>query len=704
MLIVRTYDDYTQALAFINQSEFLAYDVETTGLNPRKDKIIGFGVSNGLDGFYVPLWRWEITTGELVSTSVMDNSLHLPILQALQGKQLLMFNASFDARFTKYNFQIDLVPALHTDILLLKHCISEDYPFKLKEIAASIFGPSALEDQSALKSSIKSNGGTEKQYFKADMEVIAKYCVSDCLLTYKLYNFYNKQLDADLKKFFYDDEVMPLLKTVTTEMEETGVVLDMPKIQKALEEITQDLKEVERTILNIAEPLVTQFIKDYLGREYPLMTPKGNPTKLGKRMVVNGFTDEFRMQAGAWRAANPDAASIFNLNSKHHLKALFFDILKETPISKTPKGAPKVDEEFLELMGHKYDWAAQLIIFNKLQKLRSTYMQRFIDESEDGIFYPQFLQHRTVSGRYGSDFQQLPKPLKSKGIVAKYTNQIRSFIIARPGHHLVSADYEQLEPTIFAHVSKDPALQDIFNNGKDFYSEVCIRTEKLQGFSSDKNAPNYLKTINEAKRDGSKEYALGIAYGETGFKLKFVLGIDQAAADQLVDSYWLGFPKLAEVVKQKHHQTMTQGFVKSEAGRVRHMPQAVKLRQKYGPSILHDLELWKAYHQNPPLYEKAKSDRRVLKNLLNNAVNFPVQSLAASIVNRAAIALYHRLRLLSLKGRFVAQVHDQLLLEVPDAEIQATKIPMQEIMETNYKLSVPLKARPIAARSFDACK
>ena len=695
MLLVKSETDLQAALAFVLQHEVLAYDTETTGLNPRQDKVIGFGVSTEMDGFYFPIWSYDTASEQLVSTGLDPQ----PILQALAQKKLLMFNASFDARFTKFNLGVDLVPALHCDVLLLKHTCDEEFPFGLKEISTKLWGTDAKAEKVAMQESIKANGGSAHQYYKADLSLMAAYCVQDCRLTYRLYNFYSRDLERQgLQNFFYEDEVLPLYKELTIPMEERGVRLDMPKLSSALIEISADLEQLEASIQSAITPNLALFTKWFLNKDYPAKTFTGKVPVWAKKHAT---------QADAWLADAGSDAYMFNLLSKHHLKKLFFDTLDCVPLSKTPTGQPQVNDEFLQSVREQYAWVPLLQDYNKLTKLKGTYIERLLHESENGRFYPSFQQHRTVSGRYAGDLQQLPRPLEvqqASELVRKHNNRVREFIVPDEGSMLVSADYEQLEPSVFAHTSGDQALKDIFISGDDFYSTVAIRTEGISSVSADKNAANYLGKVDKPARQKAKTYALGIAYGMSGYKLKFEIGTNDIVANQLVIDYLTAFPKLAEWMNESQAKVRADGRISTQSGRVRHMPAAVRLHARYGAAFQDSLQLWKQFNAKPVEYAKAKQDYREYKNLMNNAINFQVQGLAASIVNRAAIALTRELKAQGLQAAVCMQVHDELVLNVPQNEIDCVCALTKLIMETNMKLSVPLRTVPQTGANFKECK
>lgn len=679
-MIIKNEQDVAALLEFIHANEELAYDIETTGLNVRKDTIIGFGISNAYSSFYVPMWRFHRDLDCILPTGVHIDLIRM-ILSALTHKKLLMFNAAFDAVFTKRVFRIDLVAALHADVLLLKHTCDEEFPFGLKEIATKLWGTDVKKEKEEMLASIKANGGTAKEYYKADTELLAKYCEQDCLLTFRLYNYYSKQLkEQQLETFYYHDEVMPLYREVTIPMEEAGVKLDLEKLTNVLVDISADIDCIEEDIQTTIAPHLGLFTEWFLNKDYPLKTATGK---------LPAWAKNYNTQLDAWKADAEDW--MFNLQSKHHLKKLFFDTLKCEPLSKTPTGLPQVDEEFMISVQEQYPWVKKLIEFNRLSKLKSTYIDRLLEEQEDGIFYPSFLQHRTVSGRYAGDLQQLPRPDSGDNRVARYTSVIRELIVAPVGSKLISADYEQLEPRVFAHTSGDAGLARIFTEGKDFYSEIAYNTEGM-------------KEVTKEQRQKAKSYALGIAYGMTGYKLKFELGCTEEEADTLVEKYLTAFPELRRWMNESKKEAISTGIIRAQSGRVRHLSRAKALYSKYGATITDSLQLWKTYHDSPAVYAQVKQDYKTFKNECNNAINFQVQGFAAGIVNRAAIAINRVIKKNNYKTKLIMQIHDELVYESPIEEYEWLSAVIKHYMETTTLLSVPLITTPQIGNNFRECK
>lgn len=681
MLIAHSYEDACLFLSNLKSTP-LALDIETTGLRTRKDAVIGVGISTATDGFYVDV-------------SKMPAADVTRFLQLLTTKKLLAFNAEFDLGFLRNSYGVDLLPQLHCDVMLLKHACDENYPLGLKEIAAQVFGLDATKEQQELKASIKANGGTANQFFKADLAILAKYCVQDCMLTYRLFEHYSPILTKNgLDAFFYQDETMPLYKEVVIPMQRHGIAIDQPKLHQALVDINQDLNILQTDIQAAIQPQLNLFKQEFLDKEFPMLTPTGKPTK---------WRSKYANQEEAWIACNP-GEPMFNIASKSHLKRLFFDIMKLRPISRTPTGAPQVDEEFLASIVPQQPWVHLLINWNKLSKIKGTYLERFAEECEDGIFYPQYKLHGTVSGRLSGDFQQLPRPLKGDGLVAKHTSVIRSLIIPRPGNMLISADYNSLEPTIFAHASRDKKLQAIFINNQDFYSSVFIMTEGRNEFSADKASLAYLGILDPDLRQKAKAYALGLAYGMTDYRLQFEIDVSREDAEKLVDKYFTAFPDLKAWMDASQLQACTKGYVKTETGRVRHLGQAVALYTKYGMELKNSLAIWKRFHEQPTLYKQAKDDRKTFTNLLNNAINFQVQGMAASVMNRASIALAREIKSLGLSATIVGNVHDELILECSESCLKEVISLTKQVMENTTKITVPLKVDPKAGKSYKECK
>lgn len=724
-MIIRDTAGIKEAIRLVNTQLEMSYDIETTGLNVRKDQVIGLSCSGEGFSFYIVHQEWE--NGELVTRIPASDIVVL--LEILKSRRLITHNGSFDTRFTFHYFGVELWSAIFADTMLMAHTCDENrFNYGLKELGSEVFGLDVTGEKERMLESIKVNGGEKKEYFKANGQLLAEYGRKDAELTYNLFKHFKKQLHFQgLAKFFMTDEVMPLYREVTIPMELKGVPVDVPLLTSSKSELESDLNALEAEIQTEIAPQLDLFNAWFMERHYPaklsgpfiqkfaemcnvdLPKTKGgsysftasNIEKLPDCRFKQIFLKQSRLseteissvQAALYADSGQPYA--FNILSKDHLKRLFFTKLGEAPLSRTDKGNPQVDDEFLDLMAKKYPWAARLRTFNRLTKIQGTYVERILEEQENGIFYPSFYQHRTVSGRYGSDFQQLPRPLEAgqaEDIILKYNNRIRKFFVSGADHAFVDDDYESLEPHVFAHVSGDQGLISIFENGHDFYSTIAIATEGLNEYSADKKAENYLGKKNKAARQKAKAYSLGIPYGMSGYKLAFELEIPKEEAEKLVSNYLNAYPELQSWMKRSREFACANGFMKVETGRVRRFPELKRIHAEYGDEIFDSLALWKRYHETPGRYETMKDLRRRCTNYVNNASNVQIQGLASSIVNRACIGIAKELA--GTEAYICAQIHDEIVVRCPKAMVEQVKEVVQRNMEGVYKLRLALKAIP----------
>lgn len=751
-----------ELIKMITRANTLSYDIESTGVNVRKDKIIGFSVSDGVESYYVVHQEWQ--NDKLVEVITFQRCQLL--LNIIFDKRLIMHNAAFDCQITSNYFKIDLVPSLHADTMLMAHSLNENrFNYGLKELSAEIFGNDEKAEQSALKDHLKTQGAAAKEFYKADSSVLGSYAAKDALLTYRLYKYFLPQLHADgLKDFFFDDEVMPLLKHVSIPMMAKGIPLDVPYLQQTQTELAEIMEKLEAEIQAAIAPYLNDFNRWFIQKNYkfelnarfkqklgefmaPALWPRTETGQLSfssadikrakeytKTELKRGstrplliadsqyeqiITGKIRCPADIVQKvqialmAEDGLKYTFNLLSKDHMKRLFFgtttteSVLNETPLSTTEKGNPQVDDEFLESIKGKYSWIPLWQRFNSLTKIKSTYVDRFLDEQENGIFYPSFYQHRTTSGRYSGDLQQLNRPMEEgegDSVVREYNNRIRKFFISGPGKTFADFDYDSQEVKVFAHVSGEQSIKDVFANGEDFYSSVCLAAEHLQGYSANKKADNYLGKKNKPARQRAKAYALGLAFGMTAYMLKFELNCSEQEAQAIYDNYFRAYPKLKAWLDDSKRRACLEGYVRTQAGRIRRFPELKRYYAEYGDILFDPLELWKEYHEFPDIYEKLKKIAGICKNLVNNAANVQIQGLAASITNRAAIKTAKALKAANLQAYICAVTHDQITVLATDEHLaEASKI-IQESMETAYPISVFLNAPPGSGKNLAESK
>lgn len=723
---------------------YWTYDIETTGLNVRKDKIIGFGCANPQNvnqAFYIIMKEFNGT--ELVD--VLSDSEVLPVITALKKKRLITWNGSFDMRFTYHYFNVDLIQSIYCDAMLALHTIDENRQnYQLKPAAAEFLGADATDSQTAMKESIKANGGSEKEFYKASSDLMAKYGLQDNIMTAKLFNIFEAELKRQgLYKLFYVEETMQLYTNVTIYMELKGIPLDIPLMTETLEHIKFDMHSLHEDIQAQIAPHLSAFNKWYMDKEYPVKLSGDWFNELATQIAPEDWprtkSKSYSFSAAAFKKkphllehdlmkyynaekriptllvlsvqqqlfAKSGQLYAFNILSKHHLKKLFFEELGETATSKTDLGNDQVEDDFLEAMAEKYDWVKKLRTYNKLNKIKSTYIESYLDKQDDGVFYPSFFQHRTVSARFGSNLQQLSRPMEegqAEPLVIKYNNRIRKFFIAGSDHKIIGTDYSSLEPMVFAHVSNDEGLRGIFRNGLDFYSLIAIQTEGLHEYSADKKAPNYLGKLNKQARQKAKAYCLSVPYGSTPYALAMTLEVSQQEAERLYNKYLDAFPELKKWMKDTVTLVKEQGYIKTETGRIRRFPDLKPLLEKYqGVDMTNQLDIWKEFNESPKQYAQAKEDGKRIRNFINNSRNMQVQGLAASIVNRASVAIAKNIS--DIKGAYIfAQIHDEILVRCEEKDVESVSKIIQDCMENTYKISVDLVAEPAIGNNIYEAK
>lgn len=606
--------DTNQLAALINALDtvdYVAYDTETTGVLHVRDKVIGIGVSYKFgEGYYLPLW--EHNPHFLNLQPKFSKYAAKTLLNKLATKKLIMHNAVFDVCMTKSNFDIDLSDALYCDTILLKHAVDENPPFGLKELAEQYKREILLSDTEAanqeqldLKESVKANGGTitkgNFEIYKADTQILGKYCAADCDLTLRLFNHLEPKLyEEKLDQLFYVDEVMPLCKEVVITMKYNGVAIDVPHFENLKKEIGSELVRLEQEIFDEITPYVGDYVVNMIKTEYPVSNKGSFAQKVvqlgglslpkstnGKFSITQKNLKVFDQSNAHVRFLNGDLTALsestlygistdlymeekgklFNISSNDHLGYLFFTALKLKPLSKTATGKPQVDDDFLESIKEKHSFVHKLIEYKKLMKLQSTYVEGVLEKTYEGRIYADMLQFGTTSGRFSSkniNMQNLPRPKGEDSdltpLVLKYTNEIRKGFIAGKGNKFVDMDYSALEPRCFACAADDTNLKNIFIKNEDMYSSIAIRTFNVKNASPFKKDENFLGKIHPEKRQATKAFCfVEDTKVETSEGIKNIQ--DLVVGDQVLTAH--GFKNVTHTMKRK---SLTGKFLTTKGG------------------------------------------------------------------------------------------------------------------------------------------
>lgn len=721
--IVDSLEKQIGALEYLLQHEGLvSVDTETTSANSFTCDLMGISISiSHNESFYFVVRTFDNNNLKLIEEQRLFQ-LREGLIKLLESPKtkIIMHNSVYDVLVLRRTMGIDCLPQLHADTILMKHTIDESKMHGLKELAEKYLGAGWTDAKEELKQSVIKNGGkwTQKQkdMYMADLNVLGKYACADADMTGQLYDIFLKELEKQgLTKFYFEDEVHQLNKVVIDDMVGKGVKCDIAYFEQFKKELTNEAIQLES---DAHKDLQSNYKKHYssledsiLEKEFPLISGgmlfEAMYLTTGLDVVYNkasnpSFTDKIvkevyqdnpnnnllRWKLGLitdeqFQVAEPDmiynarkklfleksnSPYIINLCSNDQLKKILFEKLGETPIKTTDNNNAQVDVGVLDHFAKKYTFVAHLVKLRKVNKLLSTYVEAVLTKNIDGVVHPEWLQFGTDSGRFSCvnpNFQNLPRE----------DDRIKKGLIAREGYLLVGSDYAQLEPRVFSHYSGEKNLINSFIKGDDFYGTVATE------FFEIKHDPNLMKKDYPDERQKAKEIGLGLAYGMKKWKLANILGCDVDKAQRYIDKYWQKYSELNRFVNRSHGEAITHCQVKSEAGRVRRFTDIQKLKNSH-----------------------KRADKLIYNKLLNLSINFKIQSLAASIVNRAMITMYREFRKQNLDAKILIQIHDEIVVEVKEEQATQVLEIMKTIMENNYKLNVPLVAEPKISKRLSETK
>ncbi|QOH38834.1 DNA polymerase I [Burkholderia cepacia] len=352
------------------------------------------------------------------------------------------------------------------------------------------------------------------------------------------------------------------------------------------------------------------------------------------------------------------AGGEFNLGSPKQIGQIFFEKLQLPVVKKTPSGAPSTDEEVLQKLAEDYPLPKLLLEHRGLSKLKSTYtdkLPRMVNPST-GRVHTNYAQAVAVTGRLASNDPNLQNiPVRTAE-----GRRIREAFIASPGHRIVSADYSQIELRIMAHISGDASLLRAFSQGEDIHRATAAEVFGVTPLEVNSDQRRIAKVIN-----------FGLIYGMSAFGLASNLGITRDAAKLYIDRYFARYPGVAQYMEDTRSAAKEKGYVETVFGRRLWLPE---INGGNGP-------------------RRQAAERA--------AINAPMQGTAADLIKLSMIAVDDWLTRDKLASRMIMQVHDELVLEVPDEELSLVREKLPEMMCGVAKLKVPLVAEVGAGANWE---
>ena len=341
------------------------------------------------------------------------------------------------------------------------------------------------------------------------------------------------------------------------------------------------------------------------------------------------------------------AGQEFNIGSPKQLQVILFEKMELPVISKTPKGQPSTAESVLVELAHDYPLPKLILEYRSLSKLKSTYTDKLPKQVAEatGRVHTSYQQAVAATGRLSStdpNLQNIP-------VRTEEGRRIRQAFIAAPGYKMVAADYSQIELRIMAHLSEDKGLLDAFSKGLDVHSATAA---EVFGVS--------VEEVTKDQRRSAKAINFGLIYGMSAFGLAKQLDITRPEAQEYVDLYFKRYPGVKNYMEETKEKAKEAGYVETVFG-----------RRLY----LHEIN--------------AKNGMR-RQYAERTAINAPMQGTAADIIKRAMIDLDKEIENESLDIRMIMQVHDELVFEVKESQLDNAVRLITEKMENAATLSVPL--------------
>jgi DNA polymerase-1 len=347
----------------------------------------------------------------------------------------------------------------------------------------------------------------------------------------------------------------------------------------------------------------------------------------------------------------------FNIDSPKQLGPILFEQLKiSSNPRKTKTGQYSTGEDVLSKLINAHPIVPELLEYRQVKKLKSTYVDALpkLVHPKDHRIHTTFMQTVAATGRLSSNNPNLQNiPIRTE----RGREIRRSFIPGKKGYVLLAADYSQIELRIMASLSNDPAMTEAFTRGDDIHAATAARVFKVP-----------IDQVDREKRSQAKAVNFGIIYGQSAFGLSQNLNISRTEAKALIDQYFDQYPGIKQYMDQSIEEARKKGFVETIMGRRRYLPDI-------------------------------NSANAVVRGFAErNAINAPIQGSAADIIKSAMIPIHQDL--LESDSRMLLQVHDELVFEVPERELESVQRMVVDHMEHAFKLNVPLVVDANAAPNW----
>jgi len=569
----------------LKSASVIAFDTETTGINPLQDQLVGISLTGSPEkGYYFPVGH--------------DKGQQLPLDDVLSALKPLLTNPKIAkiAHNAKYDLlvlrQVGVeVSPITFDTMVAEWLITPDSRhLGLKALAWVRLGVemTSIED-------LIGKGKNQITMAQVPIAEAAPYAAADAVMTLRLLPLQEADLQSHgVEKLNREIEVK--LIPVLADMEEAGILLDLPFFERFSQELVQEIRQLEQAIYQQA------------GEE-------------------------------------------FNINSTQKLSDVLFKKLALDPpdvTKKTSSGKFSTAAGVLEEMRGIHPIIELILNYRELTKLQSTYVDALPHQvnPKTGRVHTTFNQTGTVTGRIASQNPNLQNiPTRTD-----LGRRVRQGFIAAPGKKLLAVDYSQIELRIVAHIAQDEAMIEAFHKGQDIHATTAAAIYGVP-----------IEQVTKQQRRHAKAINFGLIYGMSPFGLTRATDLTLAEAENFVKEYFKEFPGVKAWLDKTRLEAAQTGSVETLLG-----------RKRYFPNL------------------KAGTNFAMRQREEREAINAPIQGTAADIIKIAMVRLPDALHKAGLKAQMLLQVHDELIFEVPDTEVEKTMKVVKDVMEHALELSVPL--------------
>jgi len=584
---LNTIDGLKSLISEIRKRKIMAFDTETTSLDPKEAKLVGIAI--GIDdqgAVYIPMGHeltLESTTSQLDEAEVL--ALLKPVLEDPSVRKVGQ-NLKYDLRVI-LNHGIRL-RGVYADTMIAAYALDSSGRHNLDFLSKKYLNYDVLSYED-----VAGKGASQVSFDQVSIETATRYSAEDAWCAFMLWKVLEPKLAQQHVEKLYHEVDLPMLEVVA-DMEEAGIKIDVPFLQKLETRFEKELHELEARVRSFSK----------------------NPT--------------------------------LNLNSPKQLAAFLFDELGLPPQGKTKTGYStdaSVLDKLASLKGPSSEIPKLLLEYREVSKLKGTYVLPLqqLRSKKDSRVRTSFNLTGTATGRLSSSDPNLQNiPTRSKR-----GQLIREAFVADEGSVLMSADYSQIELRILAHLSGDENLMRSFQSSEDVHRRTASEIYHLDP-----------SKVSDDQRAVAKAINFGLMYGKTAFGLAEELGITRTEAKDMITRYFNRYSRVKEFLDEQIASAHAHGYVTTLLGRKRALP------------------------------EIKSANHAVRANAERMAMNSPIQGTASDLIKVAMVELHRKLA--GEKAKLLLQVHDELVLECPKADVEKIAKLVTETMEGALKLNVPL--------------